>query len=147
MLVHSYLLGATGSNVCTTNIAKPWRHQGYAVTVICQDPTAVRLDFVDELIVGTDNISSSALKAGTVRVVVPDINGLLLVYWYDLYEGYEVKTMMNCSLEDIEANTAGTAAGLKKVIDQGVDRILANPRDYQTRHEGDGYSVRCEDTW
>lgn len=126
VLVHGYLLGGTGSNVYTANIAKSWKHQGHAVTVICQDPFADRLDFVDEFIVGTDKIPSSAPKAGTLRVVVPDINGLLLVYWYDLYEGYEVKTMVNCSLQEIEANIEGTAAGLKKVIAQGVDRILAN---------------------
>lgn len=126
VLVHGYLLGGTGSNVYTANIAKSWKQQGHAVTVICQDPFADRLDFVDEFIVGTDKIPSSAPKAGTIRVVVPDINGLLLVYWYDLYEGYEVKTMVNCSIDEIEANIKGTADGLKKVIAQGVDRILAN---------------------
>ena len=126
VLVHGYLLGGTGSNVYTANIAKSWKQQGHAVTVICQDPFADRLDFVDEFIVGTEKIPSTAPKAGTLRVVVPDINGLLLVYWYDLYEGYEVKTMVNCSLEEIEANIQRTAAGLKKVIAQGVDRILAN---------------------
>ena len=126
VLVHGYLLGGTGSNVYTANIAKSWKRQGHAVTVLCQDPHADRLDFVDEFIVGTDKIPSSAPKAGTIRVVVPDINGLLLVYWYDLYEGYEVKTMVTCSLEEIEANIKGTADGLRKVIAQGVDRILAN---------------------
>lgn len=126
VLVHGYLLGGTGSNVYTANIAQSWKHMGHAVTVICQDPFAGRLDFVDEFIVGTAKIPSEAPKAGTLRVVVPDINGLLLVYWYDLYEGYEVKTMVNCTLEEIEANIEGTVAGLKKVIAQGVDRILAN---------------------
>lgn len=126
VLVHGYLLGGAGSNVYTTNIAKSWKRQGHAVTILCQDPSADRLDFVDEFIVGNDQIPASAPKAGTIRVVVPDINGLLLVYWYDLYEGYEVKTMVNCSLDEIEANIKGTADGLKKVIAQGVDRILAN---------------------
>lgn len=126
VLVHGYLLGGTGSNVYTANIAKSWKRQGHAVTVLCQDPFADRLDFVDEFIVGNDKIPSSAPKPGTIRVVVPDINGLLLVYWYDLYEGYEVKTMVNCTLDEIEANIKGTADGLKRVIAQGVDRILAN---------------------
>lgn len=126
VLVHGYLLGGSGSNVYTANIAKSWKRQGHAVTILCQDPHADRLDFVDEFIVGNDSIPSSAPSAGSIRVVVPDIHGLLLVYWYDLYEGYEVKTMVNCSLEEIEANIEGTADGLKKVIAQGVDRILAN---------------------
>ena len=126
VLVHGYLLGGTGSNVYTTNIAKSWSRQGHAVTIICQDPFAERQDFVDEFVIGTENIPSSAPEGGKVRVIVPDINGLLLVYWYDVYEGYEVKTMVNCSLEEIEANIKLTADGLKKVIAQGVDRILAN---------------------
>lgn len=126
VLVHGYLLGGSGSNVYTANIAKSWKRQGHAVTVICQDPSAGRLDFVDEVFVGTASIPPSAPKGGSLRVVVPDINDLLLVYWYDLYEGYEVKTMVDCSLEEIEANIDGTVAGLKKVIAQGVDFILAN---------------------
>lgn len=126
VLVHGYLLGGSGSNVYTANIAKSWKQQGYAVTVVCQDPRADRLDFVDEFFLGTEKIPSFAPKGGCLRVVVPDINGLLLVYWPDLYEGYQVKTMVNCSLEEIEANIEGTVAGLKKVIAQGVDFILAN---------------------
>lgn len=126
VLVHGYLLGGSGSNVYTSNIAKSWKQQGHAVTIVCQDPSADRLDFVDEFIVGTDKIPSTPPKAGKIRVIVPDINGLLIVYWYDAYEGYEVKTMVNCSLEEIEANIRLTVDGLKKVITQGVDRILAN---------------------
>lgn len=126
VLVHGYLLGGTGSNVYTSNIAKSWRKQGHAVTIICQDPFAERHDFVDEFILGTEKIPAVAPAPGKIRVIVPDIDGLLLVYWYDTYERYEVKTMVNCSLEEIEANIKLTADGLKKVIAQGVDRILAN---------------------
>lgn len=49
-------------------------------------------------------------------MVVFDINGLLFVYWYDFYEGYEVKIMVNCFLDEIEVNIKGMVDGLKKVI-------------------------------
>ena len=126
VLVHGYLLTGAGSNVYTANVAKYWKRQGHAVTIVCQDHFADRLDFVDELIIGTEKIPNSAPRPGTVRVVVPDINGLLIVFCYDLYEGFVVKTMVTCSLDEIEANIKKTAEGLKKVIDQGVDRIFAN---------------------
>lgn len=126
VIVHGYLLTGTGSNVYTANVAESWKQQGHAVTVLCQDPRADALAFVDELIVGTHKIPSTPPASGTVRVVVPDIGGLLLVYNYDRYEGYRVKTMANCTLDEIEANITCTVEGLKRVLAQGVDRVLTN---------------------
>ena len=127
VIVHGYLLGAgSGSNVYTLSIAKAWKKQGHAVTIVCQDRSAKRLKCIDECIAGTDNIPLTRPRAGRIRVIVPDINGLLLVYWYNPYEGFDVKTLVDCSLNEIEENIKLTSAGLKKVIAQGVDKILAN---------------------
>jgi hypothetical protein len=41
---------------------------------------------------GTDNIPDTPPAPGTLRVVVPDIDGLLPVYVYGKYEGYEERT-------------------------------------------------------
>ena len=126
VILHGYLLRGTGSNVYTANVAETWKNQGHAVTVVCQDHLARTLPFVDELIVGTDKIPSTPPANGTIRVVVPDIGGLLLVYNYDRYEGFEVKTMRECSLKEIDAHIELTVKGLKRVLAQGVDRILTN---------------------
>lgn len=126
VVIHGYILSGTGSNIYTTNVAKTWKKQGHAVTIVCQDPFANKLPFVDEFYSGTANIPSTPPKEGTIRVVVPDINGLLLVYNYDLYPGYVVKTMNQCTIEEIETHIEATARGLRRVVQQGVDMILTN---------------------
>jgi len=54
VLLHGYLLQGTGSNIYVANIAKAWRSQGHAVTVVCQDLQAGVLPFVDEYIGSCD---------------------------------------------------------------------------------------------
>lgn len=126
VLLHGYLLRQTGSNMVVVNVAKAWLKQGHAVTVICQDRLAGTLDFVDEFISSTREIPTHPPRAGQLRVVVPDINDLLPVYVLDRYEGYQVKPIGDMSAEEIETHISMTAAALKKVCLQGVDRVLAN---------------------
>lgn len=126
VVVHGYILSGTGSNIYSANVAKTWKKQGHAVTVVCQDPFADQLPFVDEFYNGTDKIPSTPPAPGTIRVVVPDINGLLLVYNYDRYPRYEVKTMVECTIAEIDANIDATAEGLRRVVQQGVDLVLTN---------------------
>lgn len=126
VIVHGYLLRGTGSNIYTANVAETWKRQGHAVTVVCQDHLADTISFVDELIVGTGKIPSTPPPAGSVRVVVPDIGGLLLVYCKDRYQGFEVKTMRECSLKEIDAHIEWMVKSLKLVLDHGVDRVLTN---------------------
>ncbi|KAK3696366.1 hypothetical protein QZH41_007653 [Actinostola sp. cb2023] len=126
VIIHGYILSGTGSNIYTTNVAKTWKKQGHAVTIVCQDPFADKLPFVDEFFAGTNTIPTSPPREGTIRVVVPDIHGLLLVYNYDLYPGYEVKTMNQCTIAEIDAHIEATAEGLRRVVQQGADMILTN---------------------
>ncbi|XP_032230360.1 uncharacterized protein LOC116613958 [Nematostella vectensis] len=126
VIIHGYILSGTGSNVYTANAAKTWKRHGHSVTIVCQDPNAGNLPFVDEFYKGTDSIPSTPPEAGKIRVCVPDIYGLLLVYSYDEYPGYRVKTLKDCSIAEIEANIEGTVNGLRRVVEQGVDLILTN---------------------
>ena len=128
VIVHGYLLSGTGSNIYSASVAKTWKQLGHAVTVVCQDHNAGKLEFVNECFIGTDKIPATPPKEGSIRVVVPDIDGLLLVYNYNPYDGFTVKAMgdSNCSLAEIDNHIEKTAAGLRKVLAQGVDRVLAN---------------------
>ena len=126
IVVHGYILSGTGSNIYSANVARTWKKQGHAVTVVCQDPFANKLPFVDEFCYGTDNIPSTQPAPGKIRVVVPDINGLLLVYNYDKYPRYKVKTMTECTIAEIDAHIEATAEGLQRVLQQGADLILTN---------------------
>jgi glycosyltransferase involved in cell wall biosynthesis len=129
VIVHGYLLSGTGSNIYTANVAKTWKSLGHAVTVVCQDRKAGTLDFVEECFIGTDNIPTNAPRPGSIRAVIPDIDDLLLVYVYNPYDGFTVKAMGDasvCAIAEIDNHIEKTAAGLRKVLAQGVDRVLTN---------------------
>ena len=126
VLLHGYLLQGTGSNIYVANIAKAWRAQGHAVTVLCQDRQAHRLPFVDEYVGHDEAIPATAPPPGHLRVVVPPIDDLLPVYVADDYEGYDVKTIPEMTEAEIEAHIAMTAEALRQVVAQGVDGVLAN---------------------
>ena len=49
VLLHGYLLTGTGSNIYVANVVRAWAAQGHAVTVVCQEPAAASLSFVDEV--------------------------------------------------------------------------------------------------
>lgn len=126
VILHGYLLQGTGSNIYVTNIAKAWREQGHSVTVICQDRAAGSLSFVDEYIGPNKQLPDIPAEPGTIRVVVPPINNLLPVYVFDHYEGYQVKTIPEMTEEEIETHIEMTAAKLREIARQGVDKVLAN---------------------
>jgi len=69
VLWHGYLLGGTGSNVYTRALAREWSRAGHDVVVFCQEPRPAEYDL------------------GGVRVVRPEIAGLLPVFVLDRYEG------------------------------------------------------------
>ena len=92
LLWHGYLLGGTGSNVYTRQLARAWMQAGHDVTVFSQEPHPAAYDL------------------GGARVVRPDVGGLLPVFVLDRYEGYEVKLVGDCSADElgrwVEANAA-----------------------------------------
>ncbi len=66
ILLHGYLLSGTGSNIYVANVAKAWKKQGHAVTVVCQDPGARTLPFVDEYIDSGDALPASPPNPGRI---------------------------------------------------------------------------------
>ncbi|HKG52545.1 MAG TPA: glycosyltransferase family 4 protein [Actinomycetales bacterium] len=68
LIWHGYLLGGTGSNVYTRELARAWSRAGHDVVVLCQEPHPERFDL------------------GGARVVRPEIDGPLPVFVLDRYE-------------------------------------------------------------
>jgi len=126
ILLHGYLLQGTGSNIYVANIAKAWQGQGHAVTVICQEPEAESLAFVDQTIGPGEKIPLKPPNSGNIRVVVPDIKGLLPVYVFDRYKGYRVKTIPEMTEKECETHIEMTGTVLRKVAEQGASLVLAN---------------------
>ena len=95
LLWHGYLLGGTGSNVYTRQLAREWSRAGHDVTVFCQDP------------------HPDAHDLGAAEVVRPDVGGLLPVFVLDRYEGYEVKLVQDCTREELERWVEANGAALR----------------------------------
>ena len=95
VLWHGYLLGGTGSNVYTRQLAREWTRAGHDVVVLCQEPHPERFD------------------VGTARVLRPDVGGLLPVFVLDRYEGYEVKLLQSCSRAELDTWVEANAASVR----------------------------------
>ena len=98
LIWHGYLLGGTGSNVYTRQLAREWSRAGHDVTVLCQEPHPELHD------------------VGGAHVVRPDAGELLPVFVLDQYAGHRVELLQNCSRDEldvwVEANAAAVRASL-----------------------------------
>jgi glycosyltransferase involved in cell wall biosynthesis len=96
LLWHGYLLGGTGSNVYTRQLAREWSRAGHDVTVLSQEPRPESYDL------------------GGAATVRPDVGGLLPVFVLDRYEGYEVKLLQDCTRPELDAWVEANAAALRE---------------------------------
>ena len=102
LLWHGYLLGGTGSNVYTRQLARAWMQAGHDVTVFSQEPRPELYDL------------------GGASVVRPDVGGLLPVFVLDRYEGYEVKLVGDCTTAELDAWVQANARALREHLPADV---------------------------
>jgi len=96
LIWHGYLLGGTGSNVYTRQLAREWSSKGHDVIVLCQDPHPERVD------------------VGSATVVRPDVGRLLPVFVLDEYEGYDPKLLQDCAPDELDRWVEANAAAVRE---------------------------------
>lgn len=106
LLWHGYLLGGTGSNVYTRQLAREWSSAGHDVTVFSQEPAPELYDL------------------GGAVVLRPDVGGLLPVFVLDRYEGYEVRLVQDCTRAELDAWVESNAASLREHLP--ADLVFCN---------------------
>ena len=106
VLWHGYLLGGTGSNVYTRQLAREWSRAGHDVTVLSQDAHAESYDL------------------GGAATGRPDVGGLLPVFVLDRYEGYDVKLVQDCTREELDTWVAANAAAIRELLP--ADLVFCN---------------------
>ena len=106
LLWHGYLLGGTGSNVYSRQLAREWSRLGHDVTVFSQESHPERYDL------------------GGARIVRPDVGGLLPVFVLDRYEGYQVKLLQDCTRAELDGWIEANAAALRKELP--ADLVFCN---------------------
>lgn len=157
LIFHGYLLRGTGSNVYNAELAQALARLGHDVHLICQDRQAAQLHWVDAVgdwqsgtlqvrsvgegahtaaHAGTaderpDTVAARAeAEAGRGRITVyrPEIAGLLPVYVYDHYDGFEVKTYPDLTEAELERYIALNVTAVRDVTAAvgGFDAALAN---------------------
>jgi glycosyltransferase involved in cell wall biosynthesis len=129
LVFHGYLLRGTGSNVYNASLCAALSRAGHSVDLLCQEPRPEELDFVDA--VGTWD--AGAVRVRTLREPVrvtawrPDIGDLLPVYVADRYEGFEARTLLECTDAEVEAYVAANVAAVRDVCARAMpDVALAN---------------------
>ena len=132
LVFHGYLLRGTGSNVYNARLCAALARAGHSVDLLCQEPRPEELDFVDA--VGTwEGGGPGGVRVTTLREPVrvtawrPDIGRLLPVYVADRYEGFEARTLLECSDAEIEAYVKANVDAVRDVCARALpDVALAN---------------------
>jgi glycosyltransferase involved in cell wall biosynthesis len=114
LIFHGYLLRGTGSNVYNASLAVALAGLGHEVHMVCQDRDAPDL--------------TPPGATGSVTVHTPDIGGLLPVYVYDTYEGFEVKTFAELSDDELDTYLDANVSAVRDLVGSlgGVDAALGN---------------------
>jgi glycosyltransferase involved in cell wall biosynthesis len=129
LVFHGYLLRGTGSNVYNARLCAALARAGHSVDLLCQEPRPEELDFVDA--VGTWEAGEARVRIlrEPVRVTAwrPDIGRLLPVYVADRYEGFEARTLLECSDAEVEAYVKANVDAVRDVCArEQPDVALAN---------------------
>ena len=106
LLWHGYLLGGTGSNVYTRQLAREWSRAGHDVTVLSQEAHPESFDL------------------GGAKTVRPDVGELLPVFVVDRYEGFTVKRVPDCTREELDAWVEANAAAIRALLP--ADLVFTN---------------------
>jgi glycosyltransferase involved in cell wall biosynthesis len=112
LLFHGYLLRGTGSNVYNAELARALVGQGHRVQVVAQERHPEQLEWLD------------GVHATLHR---PDIGRLLPVYVADRYDGFDARTFLEISDEEVEEYVARNVEAVREVAErERPDIALAN---------------------
>lgn len=132
IVTHGYMFSGSGSNVYVQNLCRALAREGHDVHLLCQEPSPLSYDFVDEHATadaeGTKSLGGQDTPyPGRCVVYNPEIGDLLPVYVYDDYPRWRVKTFLDLSDEELENYVASNAAALRTVLrESGAEAVVTN---------------------
>ena len=121
LMTHGYMLSGSGSNVYVQNLCRALARAGHEVYLLCQEPSPLSYDFVDEhSTVNGDDIERRGEQEtpypGRCTVYNPEIGSLLPVYVYDDYPGWRVKTFLDLTDKELENYLETNTASVRTVL-------------------------------
>src|SRR4051795_12544533 len=129
LVVHGYLLRGTGSNVYNARLAAALARRGTTVDLLSQERRPRELPFVDAVGTWVDGEPRVEVIREPVRVTAwrPDIGTLLPTYVVDRYEGFDAKSFLDCTDEEVAAYVERNVAAIRDVVARArPDVALAN---------------------
>src|SRR3954452_20376697 len=129
LVFHGYLLRGTGSNVYNARLAAALARGGATVDLLCQEHRPRELDFVDAVGTWVDGEPHVEVVREPVRVTAwrPDIGTRVPTYVADRYEGFEAKSFLDCTDEEIARYVERNVAAVRDVVARArPDAALAN---------------------
>ena len=107
LLWHGYLLGGTGSNVYTRQLAREWSLAGHDVVVLSQEPHPEKYDL------------------GGAATARPDVGGFLPTFVVDRYAGFDdVRRVPDCTRVELDRWVEANVASIRE--QQPADLVFAN---------------------
>jgi glycosyltransferase involved in cell wall biosynthesis len=122
LIFHGYLLRGTGSNVYNAELVETLVRLGHEIHLLCQEPDPGELGFVDSVgeweggRLDVRRVRRPAYR-GRCTVYRPDIHGLLPVYVYDTYDGFEVKTFENLTDAELDRYLDANVGAVREVAE------------------------------
>ena len=134
VVVHGYFLQGTGSNLFVSNLCRELCLMGHEVLLFSQENHPDKLDFITGFFeFSSDNCHIStrfereSAYPGKCLCFRPNLGGILPVYVYDNYKGYQVKIFAELSKSEIEEYIEKNQAALCTILaTQKPDLILSN---------------------
>jgi len=124
-VVHGYLLRGTGSNLYVSNLCRTFCQQGHQVLLFSQEEETAAFDFIssDEIFEAenretTVNFKQNTNYPGSCKHYRPNLAGMLPVYVYDHYPGFEVKEFTTLDEKAIESYIGKNCTALETVFGQ-----------------------------
>ena len=107
VLWHGYLLGGTGSNVYTRQLAREWSLAGHDVVVLSQESHPEKYDL------------------GGAATARPDVGGFLPTFVVDRYPGFDdVRRVPDCTRVELDGWVEANVASIRE--QQPADLVFAN---------------------
>jgi len=129
LVFHGYLLRGTGSNVYNARLAAALARGGVTIDLVCQERRPRELPFVDAVGTWVDGEPRVEVIREPVRVTAwrPDIGTLLPTYVVDRYEGFDAKSFLDCTDEEVAAYVERNVGAIRDVVARArPDVALAN---------------------
>ena len=119
LVFHGYLLRGTGSNIYNASLAQALAEMGHEVHILCQDRHAAELPFVGAVGSWEDGeLRIEGEPDARVTAYLPDIGRVLPVYVVDRYDGFDAKSFLDLTNDEIDHYISSNVTAVREVAER-----------------------------